>query len=315
MAIFEPDQIVLIDAMNYATVNDPEKLFPLGIRSAKAAIFINKVLNWKKCNCSISARSYYKNPAVKGGGLFIAGRAIVALDEMANVFIYFNAPYQVNNMCRNAVDSCGIPEDRSTRKNQNLVKDIKDKLANLIKSYWKDDMYGSELATSQIGKVFAKTGRVEDGKFVYLKTKPSGGYDANSDYKDDELKIDVSYSDYRAIYEHLKGRDKDRNIKRNGKESYDNMIGNPIEDQFIINAVDLMRNEMDKLKKEYDQNIYDVDKAFDEEMRNIRRHAENQKNELKSQYVAAAKKIKDEMIKIINMGMITGNQYKFSFTF
>ena len=309
MAIFEPDQIVLIDAMNYATANDPEKLFPLGIRSAKAAIFINKVLNWKKCNCSISARSYWKNPAIKGGGLFMQARAIVALDEMSNVFIYFNAPYQVNTMCRNAVDSCEIPEDRSTRKNPNLVKDIKDKLANLIKSYWKDDMYGSELATSQIGKPFTKTGRVEDGSFVYLKTKSNGGYETigYQDIKGDELKIDVSYSDYRAIYEHLKGRDKDRIIERNGKESYDNMVGTPVEDQFIINAVDLMRNEMDKLKKEYEQNIYDVDKAFDEEMRNIRRHAEVQKNELKSRYVAASKKIKDEMIKIINMGMITGN--------
>ena len=100
--------------------------------------------------------------------------------------------------------------------------------------------------------------------------------------------IKITLNEYRALYEYLKNRPKEKNIDRNGKVAYSSMIGEQIEDQFLLSAVETIMNAIAEVNIEFEK----AKKEFQEAAEAVWRAANIERDEK----IAAAKNVMNNKI-------------------
>lgn len=277
---------------NESNILERESTVDLGISSPKSALLLNFLFNRLNADRPTHTKwsRRYGNETVKsGGGLLVRAEARVMIDDFSRITIYFDRQYDVEKYIRVAEGKAAVR------------KAILDKIANELKKAWKNYSVADKI---QILYKFPASKRDVYGvlntsnweKTDYLDLK---GIQTIKDERDREF-VEVSLNEYRALYEFLKGRNPEKNKERNGITAWDSMIGKQIEDQFLINAVENIKNEIAKAKETYTQQCYEAqnerdtakslaDKICREKIDGYQNEMKNKIEELKGQMAEAVK--------------------------
>ena len=216
-----------------------------GITSIKSAIFLNFLL-WQKLRGCPSKRKILrkgtmtlKSPdTVVGGGVLVKAEAKVTISDLNNVGIVFDRPGIVMNYIRIAGP---MKED--------LRRELGKKIADELKKEWYyQNGKLNEKNPIVISEAFART---RSSSLVRGKNKLWSMDKETLDIekyliidKDGNRCIEISYDEYKTLYEFLKGRSVEKIIKDHGQKAYDSMIGKKVEDQAIINEIEKIRSEI-----------------------------------------------------------------------
>lgn len=273
---FKPNMILKIGPLHK---QNEYSTFPLNVYSNKAALLINAALTCKKNKCAISVRTMWRtNPDVKGGGLFIQGKAQVMVNELNEIMMYFNNTHGMGNCCRIATDNGDY-----TNKNIELVKTIKDKLANLIKECWNEIKSTDETAILYT-KIYGQT---NEGSYLdVLKYENNDG-------------VTFSKNDYRCLYEYLKGRDIEKIKFKYSEKTFDDMIGHKIEDQFVITAVDLLKQQITTLNTEMRTKKQLIQDKLNADIKSLQLMAQEETSNITKTYTMQIEDINKQIIDLI----------------
>ena len=222
--------------------------FPLNIVSVKSAILLNFVFYQKLNNCSFKRYgSRYCNDEdyIKGGGLFVKGRPQITIDDMNELGIYFNDTWKMNSYLR------------ADRGHLEILPAIKDKLANELKYYWKICNVNNTLYLRI--STFGELNVTDKNNNKLINTSSVEVVKDNNDFDC----VVISENEYRSLYEFLKNRSKERTIRKYGEEAYNSMIGKKIEDQFLLSAIETIKNEINNANKEYENNRNTVQSNYE----------------------------------------------------
>lgn len=263
-----------ITVKNEQQINSYNGFYPLGISSPKAMLLLNYLI-WSKmssCGYKYGGRYYHDDiDYLKGGGLFVKGKPQFTFNDFFEIGIYFNDTWKMSAYLRS-----------SSGKAENLIA-IKNKLAGELKYFWKLDGKDKENCVIPIGK-FGRTESVDNQDEVFKKF-PVEESVLNENH---EKCIVISFEEYRCLYEFLRGRNKEKTIKKYGEEAYNKIIGKQIEDQFLISAIDVLKSEILKAINEYTEYENAQQKERDEAYNKIRTQYQENCTE--------AKKIRDTKI-------------------
>ena len=89
----------------------------------------------------------------------------------------------------------------------------------------------------------------------------------------------ISLNEYRALYEFLKSREPAKIKERYGTTAYNTMIGHRIEDQFLLSAIDVIKNEIRNVEQECSDVCKKADADFDLAYKELRTQRETKKAE------------------------------------
>lgn len=145
-----------------------------------------------------------------GGGLIVQTNGDVTINCHGEVGILFAKYGNIGKFLRIA---CGPAEQ---------IKSIKDKIANDLKKFWNYKTPNSELEIDIDG--CTGDGERFDAKF--------------------------NYNEFRTLYEVLKSRDSKKIKSKYGSANFKEMIGEKIEDQFVLMATETIMTEINNLVKE-----------------------------------------------------------------
>lgn len=248
----------------------------LGVTSTKSALLLNYIFN------IISKR-----------GLLYNADANVMIDDFNNVGVYFRKYYYADGYIRAA------------KTINEIHKTILNKIANELKKIWvtmkmnstsnklniiyrnkycAGNAYGFLLNFGDLSPNYYS----EDCEYLDLKDIPV------TKINDKEI-VEISFEEYRTLYEFLKGRDTNKIKKRYGIDAWNSMIGKQIENQFVISAIDTIKNEIKKVKDNYNMQfknacqekediIYNAQKTFKEKTKQYEKEMNDKINELKNQF-------------------------------
>lgn len=240
---------------NESDILERDTTVDLEINSPKSALLLNFLLNrldadrptlrrWSPC---------YGNETIPiGGGLFTRGEARVMIDDFSRVTIYFDCQYAIRKYIRAAEGKAAVR------------KAILDKIANELKKVWKNYsiadkiriLYKSPVTNKEVYGVL-NTSNWEKTDYLDLKGIQTVMDESNREF------VEVSLNEYRALYEFLKGRNPEKVKFRNGVTAWDSMIGKQIEDQFILSAMETIKNEIAKVKEIYNQQCSEANNERD----------------------------------------------------
>lgn len=241
-----------------------KSFFDLGITSQKSAILLNFLLDKKLHSCDVKRGYYYRaysdSHNVKGGGLFIKGSAQITINDINEVGIYFNDKYAINKYIRVAAGQAS------------LIKTIKDKIANELKKLWKNFQQNEKIFID----VNEYTEIYDAEKIQYNVLNINQNFVTVLD--NDKKVVSINFNEYRALYEFLKSRDIEKIKERNGIEVFNTMIGNRITNQFIISAIDVIKNEIKNVKEEYNEICAKAEQDFNDAYMKIKEVRDNAKD-------------------------------------
>lgn len=218
----------------YSTWNSWTKFIGLGIYGKKSAYLLAKTIlsKWGSAHRGNYGQSI-------GGGMIVGCNCDVAIDCYGEVGILFK---NYNNLSRYI---------RIARGQAEKIKSIKDKIANDLKSFWKSINVS------------------EDINIIHINGLSHNECEKSSE-NDKEMKFTISYDEYRTLYEVLKGRNIKKIQNKYGTKNYDEMIGKKLENQFAINAIIMIQNEISKLIEERDVKKKLLEETYRREERNLR---------------------------------------------
>lgn len=287
-----------IAGIKILNVNDEEKLnverdipnyFKFGFTSIKSAILLNFVLNSKhwfgkrKARCTND--SYVG--AIAGGGLFVKGSPKITINISNNIGIYFGNTYAMTN----AIRSC-----HSFNYNE-LKTHVLNKLADELKVAWTYSKTSSNYLKIRRDWNSALDNSAYPKQYLDLDNIPViKDESTNAEY------IEYSEAEYRCLYEFLKNRNKEKTIAKYGQEAYDTMIGKPIEDQFVISALEVLQAEMKKVYSEYDSEYDRIAADFCKKIQAIKNEQQEEINNLikiRDEKLKSLKNQIDEMQKLV----------------
>ena len=256
----------LDDELNL-TKNSNKKLIHLDVYSKKAAKFIVDALNDKIRNSPKKWRPYryYReddSDSVRGGGLFIKANADIYMTPINEVCIMFGDSWRIGNYCRAAYS------------NTEIEKSIKTKLALLLKNYWKD------------------AGGDNEGKLpLHNKLKSEdNNEDVNNSY--------ITEAEYSCLYNFLKDREINKKFKQ---EVIDNIIGKKIQDQFILSAIEVIKNEIAQKKNEMAKCLTECNDEYQTKVNGIRNEWETAANTIKEKYNTMIDELKGNMNSLLGI--------------
>lgn len=199
-----------------------------------------------------------------GGGMIVQANGDVAINCHGEVGILFAKYGNVGNFLRIA---CGPAEQ---------LKSIKDKIANDLKKFWNYKTPNNELEI---------------------------GIDGCTD-NGERFDVKFNYNEYRTLYEVLKSRDSKKIKSKYGTANFKEMIGEKIEDQFVLMATETIMAEINNLVKERESEA----KRLEDEHRQINSELwekqKKEKEDSKNFYNEKIKELEDQI-----KGMKAGLQF------
>ena len=173
-----------------------------------------------------------------------------------------------------------------------MAKAIKDKVANELKKAWNNGAENEEYVID-----LATYGNCK-GDFQ-LEIEPE--YITKG--ADEKEYVKISLHEYRALYEFLKGRNEEKVKERTGSKAFNIMVGKKIEDQFLLSAIDVIKNEIKNVEAEYLQAVKDSETEYNNEVnaaKSKKYTAQNTAMEIKK---AKISELENQMKEMLN-GMI-----------
>lgn len=255
-----------------------ESVTYLGIHSKKAATLLNEVINWRIRTCAAkSGKEYYDGvDSLKGGGLFVKCNCEVVISSIGEVGLKFKEAY--GGYIKRYIRAVSAPAE--------INKAIKDKIANELKKFW---------------MAYSKYLKEHDGVFKFKRTNRNG----------DDVEYEYRETDYRILYEVLKGRNVDKLKAKYDQVKWDEMIGKKVEDQFVISAIETIQNEIVKIAETRDNDLNNAEAEYRAECNRLWTKTKENKKRIANE---AMKKIKDLQNQISDM-MKMGNIMAAGFTF
>lgn len=255
-----------------------ESVTYLGIHSKKAATLLNEVINWRIRTCAAkSGKEYYDGvDSLKGGGLFVKCNCEVVISSIGEVGLKFKEAY--GGYIKRYIRAVSAPAE--------INKAIKDKIANELKKFW---------------MAYSKYLKEHDGVFKFKRTNRNG----------DDVEYEYRETDYRILYEVLKGRNVDKLKAKYDQVKWDEMIGKKVEDQFVISAIETIQNEIVKIAETRDNDLNNVEAEYRAEFNRLWNKNKENKERIANE---AMEKIKDLQNQISDM-MKMGNIMAAGFTF
>ena len=265
-----------VASSSYGSIH--ESVTYLGIHSEKAATLLNEVINWRIKTCSTKANKEYYNgvDSLKGGGLFVKCNADVVISSIGEVGLKFKEAY--GEYIKKYIRAVSAPAE--------INKAIKDKIANELKKFW---------------MAYSKYIKEHDG-VIKIKITNRNGDDVTYEYRE---------TDYRILYEVLKGRNTDKLKAKYDQVKWDEMIGKKVEDQFVISAIETIQNEIVKIAETRDNVLNNAEAEYRAEFNRLWTKNKENKERIANE---AMEKIKDLQNQISDM-MKMGNIMAAGFTF
>ena len=237
--------------------NETEAFFDLGLTSQKAAVLLNYLFTKKMLSCTSKRGYYYSKDAdsVIGGGLIVKGKAQVTINDMNEVGVYFRDRWSIGKYVR-------VASGRTE-----IIKSIKDKIGNELKKLWKS--YRDEqiiIDVKEFAKLSGTNDEILDLDQNIVTTNDSG-----------RTIIVISLNEYRALYEFLKNREPSKIKERYGTKAFDVMVGHRIEDQFLLSAIDVIKNEIKNVEHECTELCKKAEEDFNESYNKIKKDRDDAK--------------------------------------
>lgn len=266
------------NVVSYGSGSVRESVTYLGVHSKKAATLLNEVINWRIRTCDAKAgKEYYDGvDSLKGGGLFVKCNCEVVISSIGEVGLKFKEAY--GEYIKRYIRAVSAPAE--------INKAIKDKIANELKKFW---------------MAYSKYLKEHDGVLKFKRTNRNG----------DDVAYEYRETDYRILYEVLKGRNVDKLKAKYDQVKWDEMIGKKVEDQFVISAIETIQNEIVKIAETRDNDLNNAEAEYRAEFNRL--WTKNKENKERIA-IEAMEKIKDLQNQISDM-MKMGNIMAAGFTF
>ena len=203
-----------VASSSYGSIH--ESVTYLGIHSEKAATLLNEVINWRIKTCSTKANKEYCDgvDSLKGGGLFVKCNAEVVISSIGEVGLKFKEAY--GEYIKKYI--------RAVSARAEINKAIKDKIANELKRFW---------------TTYSKYLKDHNGVIKIMFTNRNG----------DDVAYEYRETDYRILYEVLKGRDVDKLKAKYDQVKWDEMIGKKWKISLSSPQLKQFRMKLQKLQK------------------------------------------------------------------
>ncbi len=248
------------------------KYWPLEIFTKKSAMIINQVIHNIVANCEFKFRNHryydtYDASAKKGGGFIRAAAPDVTVNEFGKIGLLLYNTSSLQTYLR--------ASDSHTEK----LASIMDKLGNEFKKYWRSHFVSAD-------------GEEENG-ILDIRTNPRSS--------SSEVLYHVTYDEYRVLYEFLKGRDKEKTIRNYGQTTYDEMIGKPINNQFVVTALMSLAEEQRKLKEEWSKKQDELRNICDQEIKDANAKYRTANSVLEEEYKAKIAELENQAAEMKKM--------------
>ena len=263
---FENNKVV---SSSYGSLH--ESVTYLGVHSEKAATLLNEVINWRIISCSAKASKRYCDgvDSLKGGGLFVKCNAEVVISSIGEVGLKFKEAY--GEYIKKYIRAVSAPAE--------INKAIKDKIANELKKFW---------------TAYSKYLNDHDGVIKIMFTDRNG----------DDVAYEYRETDYRILYEFLKGRNVDKLKAKYDQVKWDEMIGKKVEDQFVISAIETIQNEIAKIAETRDNDLKNADAEYREESNRLWTKNKENKERIANEAMEKIKELQNQINEMMNIGSI-----------
>ena len=265
-----------VTSSSYGSIH--ESVTYLGIYSEKAATLLNEVINWRIKTCSTKASKRYCDgvDSLKGGGLFVKCNAEVVISSIGEVGLKFKEAY----------GECIKKYIRAASARAEINKAIKDKIANELKKFW---------------TAYSKYLKDHDGVIKIMFTDRNG----------DDVAYEYRETDYRILYEVLKGRNVDKLKVKYDQVKWDEIIGKKVEDQFVISAIETIQNEIAKIAETRDNDIKNADDEYRAESNRLWTKNKENKERITNEAMEKIKELQNQINEMMTMGSIKFPQFTF----
>ena len=258
-----------VASSSYVSIH--ESVTYLGIYSEKAATLLNEVINWRIRTCSTKVCKEYYNgvDSLKGGGLFVKCNAEVVISSIGEVGLKFKEAY--GEYIKKYI--------RAVSARAEINKAIKDKIANELKKFW---------------TAYSKYLKDHNGviKFTFI------------DRNRDGVAYEYRETDYRILYEVLKGRDVDKLKAKYVQVKWDEMIGKKVEDQFVISAIETIQNEIAKIAETRDNDLKNAEAEYRAECNRLWTKNKENKERITNEAMEKIKELQNQINEMMTMGSI-----------
>ena len=265
-----------VASSSYVSIH--ESVTYLGIHSEKAATLLNEVINWRIKMCSTKANKEYYNgvDSLKGGGLFVKCNAEVVISSIGEVGLKFKEAY--GEYIKKYIRAVSAPAE--------INKAIKDKIANELKKFW---------------MAYSKYIKEHDGVIKFKITNRNG----------DDVTYEYRETDYRILYEVLKGRNVDKLKAKYDQVKWDEMIGKKVEDQFVISAIETIQNEIAKIAETRDNDLKNAEAEYRAESNRLWTKNRENKERITNEAMEKIKELQNQINEMMTMGSIKFPQFTF----
>lgn len=248
---------------------EQESISFLGIYSEKSATLLNEVINWRIDRCDFKSGRYPDIETIKGGGLFVKCYGEVVISSIGEIGLKFteNSNEYIKKYIRVA---SGTNE---------IIKAIKDKIANELKKFWQ---YYSKYINSHNGIIKLTLHKSDNTENVF-------------EYCED---------DYRILYEVLKGRNINKLKAKYGQARWDEMIGENLKDQFIITAIKIIYSEIEKIAETRDNDIIAAEKAYNQTHNELWNRFKENKERIKNEAADKIENLQNQIREMIKTGNV-----------
>ena len=265
-----------VASSSYVSIH--ESVTYLGIHSEKAATLLNEVINWRIRTCSPKVSERYCDgvDSLKGGGLFVKCNAEVVISSIGEVGLKFKEAY--GEYIKKYI--------RAVSARAEINKAIKDKIANELKKFW---------------TAYSKYLKDHNGviKFTFI------------DRNRDGVEYEYRETDYRILYEVLKGRDVDKLKAKYDQVKWDEMIGKKVEDQFVISAIETIQNEIAKIAETRDNDLKNAEAEYRAESNRLWTKNKENKERIANEATEKIKELQNQINEMMKMGNVKFPQFTF----
>ena len=126
---------------------------------------------------------------------------------------------------------------------------------------------------------------------------------------------DVSYeyreTDYRILYEVLKGRNTDKLKAKYDQVKWDEMIGKKVEDQFVISAIETIQNEIAKIAETRDNDLKNSEAEYRAESNKLWTKNKENKERITNEAMEKIKNLQNQISGMMKMGNIMATGFTF----
>ena len=250
----------------------------LGIRSRITAVVLNYLLDHSR----------------KMTFLFNYGGAHVTINDLHELGISFSNGLGIikKYYARSAWD-----KNENTYKKTELIKITKRHFAKAFKHLW--DLYSkTDPKTKEKSMLFSIK---EYGELNYSSyANPKYVIPIPDNYPYSPI-IRFKENHFHILYGYLKGKDRVWLTVKYGKDAVNNILGEPIENQFVISGIGIIKNEIKNLIEKYAKEKDEANSQEREEKEALIKKFEKRRAELYDDYTNKMESLRKEMMEMVGI--------------